>query len=76
MRYHVWAFMYGFNSVSVVCLVISLFVICWMISFRHLNIKDLIDCNIISRDDALDIIATGNLDTVSGLKDSINNYNK
>lgn len=38
--------------------------------------KDLIDCNIISRDDALDIIATGKLDTVSDLKDSINNYNK
>lgn len=38
-------------------------------------VKDLIDCNIISKEDTLDIIETGKLSEVVGLEDFVKNYN-
>lgn len=37
-------------------------------------VKDLIDCNIISKEDTLDIIETGKLSEVVGLEDFVKNY--
>lgn len=38
-------------------------------------VKDLMDCDIISKEDTLDIIATGKLSEVVGLEDFVNDYN-